>query len=150
MHVVHRATATESSHDYALSLYSNARMDATRGVTANVAGQPPAGDRVRVGIVGATGYVGAELIRILARHPFVELVGLQARGRAGEPVGATHPHLASTGLVVDDSIAGADAVFLAMPHGASSALAPGLAAGGVTVIDLGPDFRLRDPADYPR
>lgn len=119
-------------------------------VAAGSARRPGPNERVRVGIVGATGYVGAELVRILARHSFVDLVGLQARGRAGEPVGATHPHLASTGLVVDDSIADADAVFLAMPHGASAALAPGMAAGGLTVVDLGPDFRLHDPADYPR
>ena len=107
-------------------------------------------ERVRVAIVGATGYVGAELVRLLARHPFVELVGLQARGREAEPIGTSHAHLASTGLTIDASIPEADAVFLALPHGAAAALVPELAGRGTTIIDLGPDFRLRNPADYPR
>jgi N-acetyl-gamma-glutamyl-phosphate reductase len=105
--------------------------------------------RIRVGIIGATGYVGAELVRLLARHPHVEIVGLQARGRAEEPIGATHAHLATTGLTVDAATPEADAVFLALPHGTAASLVPSIAAAGTTVIDLGPDFRLRDPADYP-
>ena len=51
--------------------------------------RPGAGTRIRVGIVGATGYVGAELIRLLSRHPDVEVVGLQGRARDAEPIGAT-------------------------------------------------------------
>jgi N-acetyl-gamma-glutamyl-phosphate reductase len=80
----------------------------------------------------------------------VEIVGLVARGRDADPVGATHAHLASTGLVVSSEVPDADAVFLALPHGAAAALVPDLANRGTTVIDLGPDFRLRNPADYPR
>lgn len=106
--------------------------------------------RIRVAVVGATGYVGGELVRLLARHPNVAIAGLQARGREAEPVGATHAHLATTGLAVDAAIPDADAVFLALPHGAAAAVVPGIAAGGAAVIDLGPDFRLADPADYPR
>src|SRR2546423_1406206 len=86
------------------------------------------GDRaVRVAIVGATGYVGSELIRLLSRHPNVEIVGLVGRGRDKERVEATHPHLATTGLVVDAETPDADAVFLALPHGTAAATAPGLA-----------------------
>jgi N-acetyl-gamma-glutamyl-phosphate reductase len=106
--------------------------------------------RVRVAIVGATGYVGAELIRLLARHPNVEIIGLVARGRDAEPIGGTHAHLAGTGLEVGSEIPAADAVFLALPHGAAAQLVPNIVAAGTTVIDLGPDFRLRDPTDYPR
>src|SRR5262245_59176264 len=106
-----------------------------------------AGVPIRVAIVGATGYVGAELVRILARHPFVEIVGLVARGREAEPIGGTHAHLAGTGLVVDADIPDADAVFLALPHGAAASLVPEIVAAGTTVIDLGPDFRLRSAAD---
>ncbi len=106
-----------------------------------------------MGIVGATGYVGAELVRLLARHPNVELVGLVGRGRDHDPIAGIHPHLASTGLTVNSELPGIgalDAVFLALPHGAAAAIVPELAASGVAIIDQGPDFRLRDPADYPR
>jgi N-acetyl-gamma-glutamyl-phosphate reductase len=106
--------------------------------------------RVRVAVIGATGYVGAELVRLLARHPDVELVGLQARGRDAEPIGASHAHLTTTGLTIDAAIPAADAIFLALPHGAAAAIVPELAAGGTAIIDLGPDFRLRSATDYPR
>ncbi len=107
--------------------------------------------RIRVGIVGATGYVGGELIRLLARHPNVRLIGLQGRERDQEPVTVSHPHLARTELRIDAAMArDIDAVFLALPHGTAATMVPELVARGVTVIDQGPDFRLRDPADYPR
>jgi N-acetyl-gamma-glutamyl-phosphate reductase len=106
--------------------------------------------RIRVGVIGATGYVGAELIRILARHPDVELVGLSGRDRDHDPIGGIHPHLAGTGLTVHAELPPSDAVFLALPHGAAAALVPDLVAAGSAIIDQGPDFRLRDPADYPR
>jgi N-acetyl-gamma-glutamyl-phosphate reductase len=105
---------------------------------------------IRVAIVGATGYVGSELVRLLARHPDVEIVGLVGRDRDQEPVGATHPHLAGTGLRVDAGRPEADAVFLALPHGTAAPIVAEVAAGGAAVIDLGPDFRLRNPDDYPR
>ncbi|MFL5679672.1 MAG: N-acetyl-gamma-glutamyl-phosphate reductase [Chloroflexota bacterium] len=115
-------------------------------------GVPGDGSRplIRVVIVGATGYVGSELARLLTRHPNVEVVGLVARRREGEPVGATHPHLSTTGLLVDADRPTADAVFLALPHGTAATIVPEIAAAGTTVIDLGPDFRLRNAADYPR
>jgi N-acetyl-gamma-glutamyl-phosphate reductase len=106
--------------------------------------------RIRVAVVGATGYAGAELVRILARHPAVELVGLAGRGRSAEPVEAVHPHLASTGLTLDGAVPEADAVFLALPHGVAVDRVPSIVDAGTTVIDLGADFRLKDPADYPR
>lgn len=109
---------------------------------------------VRVAVIGATGYAGGEAVRLLAGHPNVELVGLTGRGRADEAIGSIHPHLSTTGLRLDDDIeratADADAVFLALPHGAAAGIVPPLAAAGKAIIDLGPDFRLRDPADYPR
>jgi N-acetyl-gamma-glutamyl-phosphate reductase len=112
--------------------------------------RPGAGSRIRVGIIGATGYVGAELIRLLSRHPHVEIAGLQGRDREAEPIGATHPHLAGTGLEVNAMLPPVDAIFLALPHGTAAGIVPDLAAAGTTIIDLGPDFRLRNPADYPR
>lgn len=106
--------------------------------------------RIRVGIIGATGYVGAELVRLLARHPNVELVGLSGRGRDHDPIEGIHPHLVGTSLTVHAELPPTDAVFLALPHGAAVALVPDLVAAGSAIIDLGPDFRLRDAADYPR
>ena len=113
--------------------------------------QPDGGPRrLRVGIIGATGYVGAELIRLLARHPNVDLVGLAGRDRHDDPIAMHHPHLARTELLVGTELPAVDAVFLALPHGAAAGLVPDLIESGTSVIDLGPDFRLRDPADYPR
>jgi hypothetical protein len=105
---------------------------------------------IDVAVVGATGYAGAEAVRLLAGHPNVRLVGLVGRGREQEPIGQIHPHLGGTGLHVDAATPASDAVVFALPHGAAAAIVPDLVAEGRTIIDLGPDFRLRDPADYPR
>jgi N-acetyl-gamma-glutamyl-phosphate reductase len=112
--------------------------------------RPDGERRLRVGIIGATGYVGAELIRLLSRHPTVDIVGLAGRDRQDEPIGGHHPHLAATDLSVTTHLPEVDAAFLALPHGAAVGLVPDLIAAGTAVIDLGPDFRLRDPDDYPR
>ena len=110
-----------------------------------------AGDPLRIAIVGATGYVGAELIRLLALHPHAKIVGLVGRERKGDPLAGIHPHLATRNLHVFDAIPDdAEVVFLALPHGAAAGRIDDYRANGMTVIDLGPDFRLRDPADYPR
>jgi N-acetyl-gamma-glutamyl-phosphate reductase len=112
--------------------------------------RPGPQEPIRVAVVGATGYVGAELVRLLDRHAAVTIVGLVGRGRDDEPLGAIHPHLASTPHLVDADLPTADAVFLALPHGTAAELVPAIVEGGASAIDLGPDFRLRDPADYPR
>lgn len=106
--------------------------------------------RVRVAIVGATGYAGGEMVRILDRHPNVRIVGLVNRDRDQEPVGVSHPHLSATGHVVDEAIPAADAVFLALPHRLAAERAGDIVSTGARIVDQGPDFRLRDPADYPR
>ena len=115
-------------------------------------GVDPAGGprRIRCGIIGATGYVGAELIRILARHPNVDLVGLQGRERDHDPIAGIHPHLGPTGLTVHHELPPVDAVFLALPHGTAADLAPGAPRERDRDHRPGPDFRLRDAADYPR
>lgn len=112
---------------------------------------------VKVGVVGATGYTGVELVRILSGHPEVELVHVASRSHTGTPLGAVHPHLGLKGLPgtlsletveVEVVSRGAEVVFLALPHGVAPGLVPGLLAAGVTVIDLGADFRLKDASLY--
>jgi N-acetyl-gamma-glutamyl-phosphate reductase len=139
------STGLESPAAIATDRSSGILPRSHRGVTAG--GGPR---RIRVGIIGATGYVGAELIRLLARHPNVDLVGLAGRDRQDDPIGGHHPHLAPTGLTVGTELPDVDAAFLALPHGAAAGIVPDLIANGTSIIDLGPDFRLRDPADYPR
>ena len=105
---------------------------------------------IRVAIVGATGYVGAELIRLLALHPHVAIVGLVGRERKGDPIAHIHPHLATRNLRVYDSVPDdAEAVFLALPHGTVANRVDEFLSREQAVIDMGPDFRLHDPADYP-
>src|SRR5215470_289497 len=111
----------------------------------------------RVAVAGASGYAGGELLRLLAGHPDLEIGPVTGQGNAGQPVGAVHPHLAALpGLAgrrfeaLEDSAVGeCDLVFLALPHGQSAALAAGLPAGTM-VVDLGPDFRLGDPAAWQK
>jgi N-acetyl-gamma-glutamyl-phosphate reductase len=103
-----------------------------------------------VAVVGSTGYGGGELVRLLARHPFAHIDGLRARGRDDEPIGSSHPHLAGTGYRISDKLPGdLDAVFVSLPHGTATDTVAELSER-VVVVDLGPDFRLRNPADYPR
>jgi N-acetyl-gamma-glutamyl-phosphate reductase len=105
---------------------------------------------VRVAIVGASGYVGAELIRLLALHPHVRIHGLVGRERKGDPLAHIHPHLATRDLRVYDTVPDdAEAVFLALPHGVAAKRIDEFLERGQVVVDLGPDFRFRDPAGYP-
>ncbi|MFS0555859.1 N-acetyl-gamma-glutamyl-phosphate reductase [Brevibacillus sp. 179-C9.3 HS] len=109
---------------------------------------------VRVGIVGATGYGGAELIRLLAGHPHVEIANLYSSSSEGESLEKSFPHAAGLGLptlspIDADSMSGVnDLIFLATPAGVSSELSPKLVEKGVKVIDLSGDFRLENGSVY--
>lgn len=111
---------------------------------------------IRAAIAGASGYSGAELVRWLSGHGQVELGALAAGRSAGQAIRTVFPHLAGVAegdLAPTDWDAlgsGADVVFLALPHGEALAAASGLLRAGARVIDLGADFRLRDPAAYRR
>jgi N-acetyl-gamma-glutamyl-phosphate reductase len=108
---------------------------------------------IRVAIAGASGYAGGELLRLVAGHPEFELVAASAHTQAGTPASSVHPQLAGLDLVLGATdpatLADADLVFLALPHGQSGALAAQLPAG-VKIVDLGADFRLADAAAWAR
>jgi len=110
--------------------------------------------RTRVAVAGATGYAGQELLRILARHPAVTLTAAMSSGASSTP--RPLPALARiwdgtvVPLDVDQLVASADVVFLALPEAASAELAPRLLDRGVRVIDLSGAFRIRDDADRKR
>lgn len=109
---------------------------------------------VRVGVVGASGYAGAELLRLCHLHPDLDVAWATGDTQAGTLVAGLYPSLAAAypGLTFetfDPALAATvDLVFLALPHGASQRLVPALLEAGVKVVDLGADFRLRDPSVY--
>ncbi|MEP7003242.1 MAG: N-acetyl-gamma-glutamyl-phosphate reductase [Chloroflexota bacterium] len=107
---------------------------------------------IKVAIVGATGYAGGELARLLLRHSGVKLVATVARSRQGEQLRAVLPHLhdAPDDLVVGSGIGDAEVVFTALPAGEAAKLAPQWLNDGRRIIDIGSDFRLKDPAAYER
>jgi N-acetyl-gamma-glutamyl-phosphate reductase len=105
---------------------------------------------ISVSVVGASGYAGGELVRLLANHPCATIASLHARGRSGNPLGDEFPHLAPLGLTLEDGEPGkVDVIFLTLPAGQSAELATRRAAAGATVIDVGSDLRLHDAAAYP-
>ncbi|HEV2249738.1 MAG TPA: N-acetyl-gamma-glutamyl-phosphate reductase [Candidatus Limnocylindria bacterium] len=105
---------------------------------------------IRVAIVGATGYAGGELARLLLRHPGARIVAAVARGHQGEPLRAALPHLhdAPESLRIGSDVADAEVVFTALPAGEAAKLAPQWLAAGRRIVDIGSDFRLKDPAAY--
>lgn len=109
-------------------------------------------NKIRVGIAGASGYTGAELIRILRRHPAAEIRVLTADRKAGQPLAVVFPHLAGTGLpdlvALDAADWGqVDIVFCGLPHGTTQEFIAGLPKR-LKVIDLSADFRLADVKTY--
>ncbi len=111
---------------------------------------------IRVSILGASGYVGGELMRLIASHPDMEMRVAFGATAAGKPVAALHPHLS---LAYPDTrfagwdaalLEGSDLVLAALPHGETQRLADELLAPGVALVDLGADFRLDNAAAYER
>jgi len=109
-----------------------------------------------VGVLGASGYAGVELLRLCAGHPELEVAVATAASHAGEQVAAHTPSLAAAypGLhyaaTATAELDGLDLVFLALPHGESQHLVPHLLPKVGTLVDLAADFRLHDPSLYPR
>lgn len=110
-------------------------------------------DTPNVAVIGGTGYGGAELIRLLSRHPGVNLARVTSIDRVDEPLEAVHHNLAATGLTFENippaqAADGMDVVFLALPHKVSATLAGDLAGVSAKIIDLSGDFRLRSASEY--
>lgn len=112
---------------------------------------------VKVAVVGASGYSGEELVRLLIAHPKAELVALTSRQLAGQPMGAVFPRFAGMRYAdlpfinsdVESIVAsGAEVVFLALPHGLAHEFAGPLLRAGLKVLDLSADFRIKDVAVY--
>ncbi|CAN5293033.1 N-acetyl-gamma-glutamyl-phosphate reductase [soil metagenome] len=109
---------------------------------------------LKVSIIGATGYVGIELVRLLLQHPQVQISHLTTESYVGEEITTIYPHLQQLintdlqQLNLNEITANSDVVFIALPHGKAISMSETLLNRGVKVIDLGADFRLRDPNDY--
>ncbi|MDX1681277.1 MAG: N-acetyl-gamma-glutamyl-phosphate reductase [Akkermansiaceae bacterium] len=113
--------------------------------------------RIKTAIVGASGYTGMELLRLLLTHPGVELVAATSRQEAGNSIASVFPRFkgspsAELAFIAPDpndiAATGAQVAFLALPHGVAADIARSLLEQGLRVIDLSADFRLNDPAIY--
>ena len=111
-----------------------------------------ANGKIKIGVLGASGYTGADLIRLLATHPAAEIRLLTANAHAGKSMSAVYPHLGGLDLpdlikVEDADWSDMDLVFCGLPHGTTQEIIAGL-PNGLKVVDLSADFRLTDPATY--
>jgi N-acetyl-gamma-glutamyl-phosphate reductase len=110
--------------------------------------------KIRIGVIGASGYTGADLVRLAARHPAIEIAALTANTYAGQLMAAVYPHLAPLnlpGLVKNEDVdwSKVDAVFCGLPHATSQEVIAKL-PGHLKIIDMSADFRLRDVALYEK
>ncbi len=128
-------------------------------------GMQTGGNPVRVAIMGASGYIGGEALRLLLSHPCVEVAAVTSPSHAGKPVTEVLPHLSKltelnfTADISSEEAAGYDAIFMALPHGAAMQRVPEiLAAGskggphgtGPILLDMSGDFRIKDAAQFAR
>jgi N-acetyl-gamma-glutamyl-phosphate reductase len=110
---------------------------------------------INVAVIGASGYSGAELVRLLSRHPEAAIAAVTAASSAGQRVDALYPAMTGVcdltyGLLLPESLDGVDVAFVALPSGEAMKIMPDLRRMVGRVIDLGGDFRLKDPALYER
>lgn len=104
-------------------------------------------------VVGASGYSGAEIVKILLKHPYVSLSKIFAQSSNGQRIDSLYPHLrGATSLLLEEydssAVSDSDVVFLALPSGEAMSIVPELIANGKRVIDLSGDFRLQEPSIY--
>ncbi len=106
--------------------------------------------RVKAAVAGANGYAGMTLVRLLARHPNVELTQLTSRSFAGQPLSAVFPLLGMNGtFLAEPETDGIDVVFTCLPHNVGASKAGEWLKAGARVIDMSADFRLKDASQYP-
>lgn len=112
---------------------------------------------IRAGIIGATGYTGIELLRLLTQHPAVKICYTTTESYAGQRIGEIYPHLENTvstligeNVDIKKAINLCDVIFIALPHGHASRIADPLLSSGKKVIDLGADFRLKEGSMYQK
>lgn len=105
---------------------------------------------MKVGILGATGYTGQELVRLLQQHPEVQIAFLGSSSSAGAAYEAMFPQFTDSqlGNLEDEQVPDVDVLFCALPHGLTAARTAEWLKRGIKVIDLGADFRLKDPKAY--
>ena len=111
------------------------------------------GKKIQVAVVGAAGYTGEELIRILLSHPFVEITCITSRENVGLPVESVFPRFAGSQLAfsepkVNEIVDNAEAAFLCLPHGLAAEFAVPLVSKGMKVFDISADFRLKSREKY--
>jgi N-acetyl-gamma-glutamyl-phosphate reductase len=107
--------------------------------------------RIKAGVINVTGYVGAELVRLLCQHPRVELVTVTGRSAAGQKLGDIFPNFAGTDYVIKAELdSRIDIAFSAMPHRSSIDIIPPLIKQGIKVVDASADFRLKNTGEYPK
>ena len=109
-------------------------------------------EKIKVGVIGATGYAGAELVRLLVNHPNVEIAAVSSKSFEGQTLSQVYPNLLGacdmTLTNEDDLLQKSDVVFASLPHGLSEEIAVKCLAQGKKLIDIGADFRLSNPDDY--
>ncbi|MCL4424266.1 MAG: N-acetyl-gamma-glutamyl-phosphate reductase [Firmicutes bacterium] len=109
---------------------------------------------IKASVIGATGYAGVELVRILGQHPAVQLVALTTESYKDQKMSAVFPHLVHgvemTALELDlvAVVEKSDVVFTSLPHALAMSIVPAVVAGGKKIIDLGADYRLKDATVY--
>ncbi|PNX97907.1 putative N-acetyl-gamma-glutamyl-phosphate chloroplastic-like [Trifolium pratense] len=109
-------------------------------------------NNVRVGVLGASGYTGSEIIRLLANHPHFGVALMTADRKAGQAISSVFPHLGTQDLpdliaIKDADFSDVDAVFCCLPHGTTQEIIKGLPKH-LKIVDLSADFRLRDVSEY--
>jgi N-acetyl-gamma-glutamyl-phosphate reductase len=107
--------------------------------------------KIKAGIINVTGYIGAELARLLCQHPQVKLVTITGRSAAGQKLGDVFPNFAGTDYIIKAKLdSEIDIAFSAMPHKSSVDVVPSLLKQGIRVVDASADFRLKNAGEYPK